>query len=355
MAIPEIVFLPNVLPALPKESLMKKSAFIITSPVFGNRSNSIENNSRSPIIHLKNGELFYSENDNGSCIEQEFKGRHGYLHSVEITLKRPATFTIVITMRDIFAVYPLHCDGEHIFLKVGNTTVLKLRNKRAAYTYLPPGEYTLNLPRGNSHIFSFYFDVGIFNGIRSKNYKFLSPLIDAHHNNSVLHEVSADFLSGSLTENYIRSLCGGLQKGVLNNQSFLLSMLVELIELSSIKMSVENDGINMENYHTLITKRHIKLGVQAHGITYNIDSISEIVPMSLQHLNHLFKVRYKMTMRQYKYECVIERATTYLLHGMAVWKITLQCGFEDARTFRRVFKRYTGMSPLEYRKAREKR
>jgi AraC-like DNA-binding protein len=68
------------------------------------------------------------------------------------------------------------------------------------------------------------------------------------------------------------------------------------------------------------------------------------------HLRRLFRERYGVTPRRYLTERRLRQAGHLLwTTGWSVAEIARQVGYEDLRNFRRLFQRWAGMAPLDYR------
>ena len=82
----------------------------------------------------------------------------------------------------------------------------------------------------------------------------------------------------------------------------------------------------------------------------NIAAIAEHVCLSPSRLFHLFRQQMGMTMLQWRDEQRMTLAKELLLTTqMSIANIAYQVGFEDQLYFSRVFKKYSGVSPVQYR------
>ena len=72
---------------------------------------------------------------------------------------------------------------------------------------------------------------------------------------------------------------------------------------------------------------------------------------SRSHLSKLFNEEMKTTLRDYITGLRVEAAKNLLLYGkLEISEIALSVGFNEAYYFTRIFKKYTGVTPLRYRK-----
>jgi len=82
-----------------------------------------------------------------------------------------------------------------------------------------------------------------------------------------------------------------------------------------------------------------------------VDEIAAHVALSPSRLAHLFKAGTGRGPIAYLQEFRIVRACAELWNGARpVGEIAAACGYDDARFFRRAFRRHTGCSPTEYRR-----
>lgn len=89
--------------------------------------------------------------------------------------------------------------------------------------------------------------------------------------------------------------------------------------------------------------------------TYNkelpIEELASRFAVSARNFIRRFKKATGNTPGQYVQRVRIEAAKKYLeIEGDSVQNITFDVGYEDMSTFRKLFKKYTGLSPVDYRK-----
>lgn len=84
--------------------------------------------------------------------------------------------------------------------------------------------------------------------------------------------------------------------------------------------------------------------------TLNVNTIGYEFGKTPGYLSGLFKAETGMMLNQYISETRLKHAKVLLLTDKKVDKISDECGFSDATTFRRTFKRLVGITPSEYRK-----
>lgn len=112
------------------------------------------------------------------------------------------------------------------------------------------------------------------------------------------------------------------------------------------KISFKNSNLPVSVFDAAI--RYI-----AHNYTKSITlkKISQKVGVSQSHLSRVFAEKIEGGFNNYLKILRIERAKNLLLTtDLNIYEILLESGFSDQRTFNRVFKRMTNMTPREYRK-----
>lgn len=88
------------------------------------------------------------------------------------------------------------------------------------------------------------------------------------------------------------------------------------------------------------------------GQTYSLQSLSQEYGLSISYLSHLFKRITGISVMQYLLYCRINAARELLSRTeRSISQIVDQCGFSDASNFSRTFRKQTGLSPSQYRKA----
>lgn len=82
----------------------------------------------------------------------------------------------------------------------------------------------------------------------------------------------------------------------------------------------------------------------------DVKSIAKSLSYSEYYLSHLFKERMGITIKEYLSKKKISYGAELLLTSeLSVEKIAEQLGFSSAYSFRRAFKKYTSLSPTEYK------
>ncbi|RZF57893.1 AraC family transcriptional regulator [Sphingobacterium corticibacterium] len=327
---------------------MRKSFFLQTTQLFGKPLPDEQAAGLFPSLRFHEGKTVYKRKGSKSYIDQEFKGRLGYLQQFDLVLDESVNLPIKVKQPDLYIVYLVQASNNIQFTDEQHLPIASLNKRRALYIYLPKGRYHLQLPRGNYHLFVCYFDVGIFDDGADTDFDFLHPLLEAHRQQSSNPMASRDFMVGPVTEIYIRSLCKKLKKADVDSQITIIAQLKELIKLSKRKIDREL-GIVTENADLVETaKTVIELGVEENGMRYDLSSLTDILPLGETNLTLLFKKQFGVTPTQYKKQLLVEKAKLLLLSGLTVMSVADQLGFAHERSLYRLFKRFTGQSPKGY-------
>lgn len=126
------------------------------------------------------------------------------------------------------------------------------------------------------------------------------------------------------------------------------TMLDNMIEtvIEGLSPIAHNDDENSKNDDEWIS-RALKF-IEANyskGITR--DDVSKHVYMSKSYFDKLFKHKMGTTVHDYLLEIRMQKAFELLKEGMPVYKIAENVGYKDKRNFLRMFKSYTGCTPIE--------
>jgi len=84
----------------------------------------------------------------------------------------------------------------------------------------------------------------------------------------------------------------------------------------------------------------------------SVEELAGLAHLGVSRFHECFKQETGMTMIEYKNSVAVKHAALLLLDGdrKSIEEISSECGFQSAEYFRRVFRKYTGKSPKEYRK-----
>lgn len=302
-------------------------------------------------LHMRHAEETYWKRQNEEVILQEFDGQQGYLSHMDLLLDGERCIPFEIDFADLHLVYVLS-DDDAVRLYDRHATLLsRVNNLRATYFYLPPDDYHVKLPPGRTTIFGFYFRASIFRNGNDRRYTFLQPLLDAYRERSLLPKASVDFHVGPVTRRYIETLCKNLQTKQLHNESFIMTKLIQLIELSREKIHEEYEKASANQALLNKATRLIEAYVATHGQAFSIQNLADDLGISVAHLYHIFKREVKMPPKTYKDRLVVQRCYEELLMYGQIGDAAERCGFSSVAAFSQFFKKKTGQTPSAFRSA----
>lgn len=327
---------------------MRKSAFIISDPIFGPVQKVPHAGTSKRTIMLNEAQCSYRKLGEQSIFEQEFKGRYGYLHHVELVLSQELRITIAIKLRDLYGIYFLQGNRTIKLENSEGDLLFTLSPQKAIYLYLPVGTYQLLVNPGTYQIFSFYFDIGFLDGLPKQDLEFLGKLRDAHKTNSEKPLQSVEFRAGTLTTAFIKKLGRYLTKGEWNSQLYVLDQLQLLLQISKSKIDKQKLLHQERDISGELVMKMIENGVDQKGMQFNVKSLQKDIPLSIQQLNKLFKAKYRLTLTAYKKKYIIKKSIPLLLQRTPIIRICEILSIKDDRVFYRMFRSITGTTPRAY-------
>lgn len=129
--------------------------------------------------------------------------------------------------------------------------------------------------------------------------------------------------------------------------------LIQLI-LARITYKMELEPDNEPKYMDL-TSKTVRYIAQNFQQPLSLEILARKLGVSKYHLSHLFSARLHTSFTDYINSLRISSACELLCEtDQSILEICLNCGFSSQRTFNRVFKERTGLSPREFRTRHEK-
>lgn len=127
-------------------------------------------------------------------------------------------------------------------------------------------------------------------------------------------------------------------------QLIIAQMLSEITNASRTSTSDYDKGSSFVRCADEIIHTH-------YNETLTTAIIADMIGCNPDHLGRLFKQIRGMTITEALHRRKINRAMSILIEtSLSVYQIAAECGFSDQAYFRKIFHRYTGMSPLDYRR-----
>ena len=101
-----------------------------------------------------------------------------------------------------------------------------------------------------------------------------------------------------------------------------------------------------------VIQRVVEYIKKYYSTSIKLKNLSELFHYNSAYFGQLFKEKTGYRFNTYIDRVRIENAKQFLLKGKKVYEVAEQTGFIDVDNFYKKFKKYTGMSPSEYRKSR---
>lgn len=163
----------------------------------------------------------------------------------------------------------------------------------------------------------------------------INPTMNLSQSNPVSYDNNL-MLIQNIVKNKQRTLCERVE-----SRGILFQLMARFFKEAHLKSDVEDNRIKKSlNY----VKKHINENIR-------IESLADIACISKDHFIRLFKKEIGMTPGQYISQKKIEKAQLLLVTGdMPIKEIAFSLSYDDHSYFNRLFRKITGVSPLEYRK-----
>ena len=138
---------------------------------------------------------------------------------------------------------------------------------------------------------------------------------------------------------------------------------VKIYILQIIIMVMKGAGIRPSEYSIPEGKmtRYVKVReitnyiIEHYSEVYGLEDLAGIFYMDKSYLSRIFKEVTNFTVNEFINCQRIGHARKYLLNrNMSIEEVSVKLGYESLSYFDRVFKKYVGMSPLQYRKSKLK-
>ncbi|MDL2236315.1 response regulator [Christensenellaceae bacterium OttesenSCG-928-K19] len=168
-----------------------------------------------------------------------------------------------------------------------------------------------------------------------------------------LHIIFADLISNAhkILSEYKDS--AGSINGNIYHELFSLKTLDEMQELASqYIMAVKNqiDAERSEKQQSLIGQAHDYIDQNFCDSSLSLSNVAQMFYVSPSYLSNLFKRKYNMNFVEYVTRLRMEKAKQLLASSaLKTYEIAEQTGYNDPQYFSNSFKKYTGLTPSEYK------
>jgi AraC family transcriptional regulator len=152
-----------------------------------------------------------------------------------------------------------------------------------------------------------------------------------------------------LLSEFRREMEAGWETGVLYGDHLGMSLAIALIRKYSRDAdlpAVTRGGISRIRLQRVVDY----IAANSH-LEINLDDLARVADMSRFHFARLFRSSMGVTPHRYLIDYRLQAAKTLLrLDTSTVSEIALETGFQNARNFARVFRRFVGASPSEWKR-----
>lgn len=86
----------------------------------------------------------------------------------------------------------------------------------------------------------------------------------------------------------------------------------------------------------------------------NLDMIAKYLNISKYYLHHIFSKNSRETIKEFITRIKMERSAIYLVvnNSISITEIAQKYGYNDSSSYNKTFKKFFGINPTQYRKAR---
>lgn len=159
---------------------------------------------------------------------------------------------------------------------------------------------------------------------------------------------------------YIENLLNQLEREYKNKDMYskrlmecyineLLLFLIRYVNTLGSEFSKELKGADE------IMEKAAKFIMENYKNDISLSDVAEFVNMSSTYFSKRFKETTGVGFKEFLLNIRIKKASLLLLESkMKITEVAYSCGFNDSNYFGDVFKRFKGLSPLQYRNSREK-
>ena len=136
-----------------------------------------------------------------------------------------------------------------------------------------------------------------------------------------------------------------IEQAILNLRA--TSLLMTLLRQALLTTATLDAPATHESY-VILAEKHMQDHYQSID---SIHSVAESTGIGYDHLRHLFKMLRGKSLVRYLNEIRIGQAKPLLAHSrVPIKQIATLCGFRDEYYFSTVFRKFVGLSPLQYRR-----
>ena len=156
-------------------------------------------------------------------------------------------------------------------------------------------------------------------------------------------------LNDEIDAKFLNKLQPATSISLLKNQGDILNKILSIVkEVCEYKLKL------LESHKLHILSKNIKEYIEENYYSpdLNINTIGLAFNLSGQYLSKLFKLQTNERLHEYINKIKIQKATKLLLEDkhLTIYNISQKIGYLNTNNFIRIFKKYEGVTPGEYRK-----
>lgn len=301
---------------------------------------------------MRHAETHYWEHEGNLIAEQTFDGRYAYLYYFEFWINQATNVTCSSHAPDLHLCYPIQLDNKVLSLNDHQHNItIKLIQERASYLYLAQADFQVSLPVGHYIIRGITLDSGLFRTHFERRYAFAMPLVHAKRAGHSISMQSVDFIMDKLTKYELDAILLKINPKVMDNEHVLIRHQIFLIDLSRLKIMMEDGSITTPLAVIKHARELLRLTVHQCGNKAMIQDIAETVHIDRSRLYKLHKTHFNCSLLTYRNELLVEKILSLYDHfpdNLA--ELAYEMNFSGLSELNRFFKKMKGKSLKQYQK-----
>lgn len=243
-----------------------------------------------------------------------------------------------------------YIDNGLVTWELGDRSILKLNGNDMALTQPNTphkGQFDVISP---ASLFWISFDFSMKNCLKNTCFSWSEMCLMQE---TLLKSGNFSHFAGSRIPFQLQELHRTLKLGLeVNGHNMTLCLLRSQLNLLfvTIIQEISNLHSRQETSYSELAKKYIEQNIDG---DINVASIAEVVNISVGHLHEVFKKDMGITPAAYIQVCRCEKAKLYLVNtNKNITDITFELGFNSTQYFATCFRKYTGLTPSQFRERR---
>lgn len=225
-----------------------------------------------------------------------------------------------------------------------------------------PGDTMLKYPMDVENRLFNYISVGD----AERACDIIHPLLLENWNNCLMPE-AMQFLISNITGTMVRAYTKTVRGDVPFSQKYLMEVCAGN-ELEKVQEELEKVVHSVcANIRELSGKERVEQKSRLYQMTreyvehnytdssLSVNDIADLFGVHPTYLSKMFKDMEGENLSQYISRVRLDHVKALLLEGNRLEDVAVRCGYGSQRTFLRIFKQYTGLTPTQYRELEEKK